>query len=133
MTIYMPSMKKKILVVDDDLAIVEALRITLEMEGYVVDTTTKGEEAFYRADELLPDLILLDVLLNGIDGRDIARKLKKNSRTKEVPIIMLSAHLAIKDHVKDAGAEDFIAKPFDIEDLLGKIREYIDLPYNTKP
>jgi DNA-binding response OmpR family regulator len=121
----MPELKKKILVVDDDNAIVEAIRIALEMEGYIVDTTTKGEEAFPKAEQTLPDLILLDVLLNGIDGRDVARKLKDNERTRTVPIIMFSAHLAIKDYVKEAGAEDFIAKPFDIDELLGKVKEYI--------
>jgi DNA-binding response OmpR family regulator len=117
--------KKKILIVDDDSAIVEALQIALEMEGYLVDSTTKGEDAYDKADETLPDLILLDVLLNGIDGRDIARRLKRNHRTKDLPIIMLSAHLAAQDSVTESLAEDFISKPFNINDLLQKIERMV--------
>ncbi|HVZ66730.1 MAG TPA: response regulator transcription factor [Patescibacteria group bacterium] len=111
---------KKILVVDDDSAILEVVKLILEDNDYEVQTSANGD--FLRSIEKnLPDLILLDVLLSGEDGRVIARKLKKNDKTSNIPIIMLSAHPNATTSVYEAGADDFVPKPFEIDTLLSVI------------
>ena len=115
---------KKILVVDDDPDILEALQFMLEDAGYVVTTTEKGEyaENLHDTNGGLPDVILLDVLLSGKDGRLICQKLKSQEETKHIPIIMMSAHNKARQSVASVGADDFIEKPFDSDELLAKIK-----------
>jgi DNA-binding response OmpR family regulator len=112
---------KKILVVDDEPDILEFVQAILEDEGYTVATTSKGEYVETLHNGGLPNLILLDVLLSGKDGRTIARQLKSQEDTKHIPIIMFSAHPSAEQTAREAGADDFIAKPFEIDDLLEKI------------
>jgi DNA-binding response OmpR family regulator len=118
-------MKKKILVVDDEPDILEFLQEILEDEGYTVTTTDKGEYAENLHNGGLPQLILLDMLLSGKDGREIARHLKKHDETKHIPVIMFSAHPSAEEAARLAGADDFLAKPFEIDELLAKITQYI--------
>ena len=115
-------MLKKILAVDDDLYILDALTELLKYSGYDICTTHKGEDVFKKIDECVPDLILLDVMLAGMDGRDICRRLKADSKTHNIPVIMISATPNITDSVNFSGADDFIAKPFDMSQLLDRIR-----------
>ena len=115
---------KKILVVDDELDILEFLQIILEEEGYEVATADKGECVEKLRTGELPDLIVLDVLLSGKDGRTIARHLKSQEATKHIPIVMCSAHPSAEHTALEAGADAFIAKPFEIDDLLQKIAEF---------
>jgi len=117
---------QQILIVDDDPDILDALQFVLEDAGYTVQSSQSGEdaEAIIRA-KLLPRLIILDVLLSGKDGRDICRKLKLNKLTKLIPVMMISAHPAIKKSVFAAGADAFISKPFNITDLLQKTKELL--------
>ena len=117
---------KKILVVDDDPDILDALQFMLEDAGYEVKTTEKGEyaENLHDTNGGLPDVIILDVLLSGKDGRLICQKLKSQEETKRIPIIMISAHPNAKQSVTAVGADDFIAKPFDMDELLAKIAQY---------
>ena len=112
--------KKTILVVDDDPDILDALQFTLEDAGYLVKTTEKTDYAEHLHDSggQLPDIIILDVLLSGKDGRTICKLLKSHIETKAIPVIMISAHPDAEKSVKDVGADDFIAKPFDIDHLL---------------
>ena len=114
----MQSKQKKILIVDDEPDILEFLQVILEEEGYVVLITEKGEFLEKLCNEGLPDLILLDMLLSGKDGREIVKQLKHQEDTKHIPVIMLSAHPTARQTALEAGADDFIAKPFDIDDLL---------------
>lgn len=116
---------KKVLVIDDDPDILQAVQLVLESGGYDSDTTTKGDETYKRIDEYKPDLIILDVLLSGNDGRTICKNLKKAKETKNVPIIMISAHPTAKDSVKQCGADSFVAKPFSVVGLLSKVKKYI--------
>jgi CheY-like chemotaxis protein len=116
-------MCKKILVADDDPAIVDSIKIMLELEGYDVETTVNGE-TIYKMEKEFPDLLLLDIWMSGQDGRDICRYLKKNDSTKNIPVIMVSASLDIMKSAKAAGADGFLAKPFEMEDLLAAIRQY---------
>jgi DNA-binding response OmpR family regulator len=114
---------KYILVVDDDPDILEALRFMLEEEGFRVQTTEKGEYAESLRDDNggLPDLIILDVLLSGKDGRTICKKLKSQDDTRHVPIVMISAHPDAERSVKEVGADAFVAKPFSIDNLLDTV------------
>ena len=122
----MEQQAKKILVVDDDPDILDALQFMLEDAGYEVKTTEKGEyaENLHDTNSGLPDVIILDVLLSGKDGRLICQKLKSQEETKRIPIIMISAHPNAKQSVTAVGADDFIAKPFDMDELLAKIAQY---------
>lgn len=116
---------KKVLVVDDDPDIVEAVQMILESEGYNSDMTTKGEETYEKIKSYKPDLIILDVLLSGNDGRTICKNLKAAPKTKKIPIIMISAHPSAKNSIKQCGADSFVAKPFSVEELLDEIKKYI--------
>jgi DNA-binding response OmpR family regulator len=115
---------KKILVVDDDPDILEFLQVVLEEEGYVVGISDKGEYLEQLHNGGLPDFILLDVLLSGKDGREIVKFLKNQDETRHIPVMMFSAHPSAEATAREAGADDFIAKPFDINVLLNKIERY---------
>lgn len=115
-------MSKKILVADDDPAIVDSIQMILEDEGYEVDTTVNGE-AVYKMEKDYPHLLLLDIWMSGQDGREICKYLKKNPHTKHIPIVMISASREIEKSAKESGADDFLAKPFDIDDLLEKVKK----------
>lgn len=114
---------KKILVADDDPAIVDSIRMILEVEGYDVDTTVDGE-TIYKMEKEYPDVLLLDIWMSGQDGRDICRYLKNDPLTLHIPIIMISASRDIEVSAKDAGADDFLAKPFEMDDLISKVEKY---------
>ena len=121
----MQSERKKILVVDDEPDILEFLQVILEEEGYAVLTSDKGEFLEHLHTGGLPDLILVDVLLSGKDGRQIVRHLKSQEETKPIPVIMVSAHPSAEETAREAGAEDFLAKPFEIDALLAKVAHYL--------
>ncbi len=121
----MQSKRKKLLIVDDEPDILEFLQVILEEEGYEVLTSTKGEYLEQLHNVGLPQLILLDVLLSGKDGREIVKYLKSQDETKHIPVIMFSAHPSAEQTARAAGAEDFIAKPFNIDDLLAKIAQLL--------
>jgi DNA-binding response OmpR family regulator len=121
----MESSPKRLLVVDDEPDILEFLQIILEEEGYAVVTSDKGEYLEQLHNGGLPHLILVDVLLSGKDGREIVKYLKSQEETKHIPVIMFSAHPSAEETARQAGAEDFLAKPFDIDSLLAKIAQYV--------
>lgn len=121
----MQSGRKKLLVVDDEPDILEFLQIILEEEGYEVITSDKGEFLEQLHNGGLPDLILVDVLLSGKDGREIVKHLKSQDETKHIPVIMFSAHPSAEQTAREAGAEDFVAKPFEIDLLLTKIATHL--------
>jgi CheY-like chemotaxis protein len=114
----------KILVVDDDEGILEAIALILSDEGHTVSTITHGMETYTKVSTFTPDLILLDILMSGSDGRVICNTLKHDPDTKHIPIIMISAHPAADAISKKAGANDFLAKPFGVRDLLKKVKKF---------
>lgn len=118
-------MNKKILIVDDDEAILEAIKVTVEMAEYEAVALSRGEETVRVAREAKPDLILLDLLLSGVDGVEIVQRLRGEEITKDIPIVMLSAHPTAAKVAFNAGANGFIAKPFDINDLLKEVGRQI--------
>lgn len=117
-------MKKKIIVVDDDDGVLEGFRAILENFDYDVKTSPTPDILLRLNPDKLPDLILLDVLLSGVDGRDVCKKLKSMEKIKNVPIIMVSAHPSAAKSMKSAGADDFLAKPFEMDDLLKKVKKH---------
>jgi CheY-like chemotaxis protein len=117
------SIRKKILVADDDPSIVDAIQLMLELYDYDVTTTVDGE-TIYKMEKDYPDLLLLDIWMSGQDGREICKYLKNNPLTKNIPIIMISASRDIVESAKDAGADDFIAKPFQMDELLKKVEKH---------
>jgi two-component system alkaline phosphatase synthesis response regulator PhoP len=116
----------KILVVDDDPDILDALQFLLEFAGYEVKTTEKGEyaENLRDANDGLPNVIILDVLLSVKHRRLICKKLKSQEETNHIPIIMISAHPNARQSVAAVGADDFVAKPFDVDELLAIVAKY---------
>lgn len=114
-------MAQKILVIDDELDILELVQIMLEDEGYVVTIAQKDVAFETLAANVLPDAFILDMLLSGKDGRIISRHWKNQEETKHIPILMLSAHPSAEQEALEAGADDFLAKPFEMDDLLAKI------------
>ncbi len=116
--------KEKILVIDDETDILELIKYNLTKEGYVIECVTSGEEALVRANAELPDLIVLDLMLPGVDGLDVCKSLKSNDRTAHIPIIMLTAKSEDTDIVLglELGADDYITKPFSPRVLTARIR-----------
>jgi CheY-like chemotaxis protein len=119
-------MKGYILVIDDDSAILEVLKIILEDNDYMVKTLSDGSKIQEALSERKPDMILLDIWLSGMDGQEIATKLKQEESTKKIPIVMISANNEGKKISKKAKIEGFIAKPFEIEDILDIVKKFIN-------
>lgn len=113
---------KKILLIEDDEAISDALSLALQMEGYQVQTILKAKKSLEGVKKFKPDLIILDLLLSGVDGRDVVKDIRKDKESDLIPIILTSAHPTAEDVAKSIGVEDFIAKPFDIGDLFKKVK-----------
>src|SRR5215218_1220301 len=112
----------KILVVDDERAVRESLRRALTLEGYEVDMAADGEEALEVVRRAEPDALILDVLMPGLDGLEVSRRLRRGG--SKVPILMLTARDAVENRVEglDAGADDYVTKPFALEELLARMR-----------
>jgi DNA-binding response OmpR family regulator len=95
----------------------------LEFEGYDVSSTLDGATVLTMNE--FPDLLLLDIWMSGQDGRDICRELKKRNNTKNIPVIMISASTDLARSAREAGADDFLEKPFNMNDLLKKIASHL--------
>lgn len=120
-------MKKYILVCDDDAGIVDVASIILEEKGYEVATVSRGEDVIQAIKGRLPDLILLDLWMPGITGDKITRRLKSSHKTKNIPIIIFSANRDTEEIARNAGANGFICKPFDITDLENIIAKILEI------
>lgn len=116
----------KVLLIDDDPAIVDAIGLILEDEGYEV-VATFGGDILRIAEQEQPDVILLDIRLSGQDGREVCRALKSAPATTHVPVLMISANQHGAAFAQQAGADDYLAKPFELDDILAKVAAW------TKP
>lgn len=115
--------KNKIAIIDDDKSIVEVITLILEDEGYEVISATDSE-TYYKLMKANPDLLLLDIWMPGKNGEEICKDLKAKATTKHIPIILVSANQSTERVARKAGADDFITKPFEMEDLLAKVAKY---------
>lgn len=119
-----PVNQKRLYVADDSEAMCHVLQHFLELRGYLVDTTVNAK-TLGKLTNNLPDLILLDVCFYGIDGTDVCKTLKKRTATKKIPIIIMSGMRNIKEITKNCGADGYIAKPFNPDDLVLKIKSHL--------
>jgi DNA-binding response OmpR family regulator len=124
---------ESILAVEDDEDILELLKYNLGKEGYRVTAVTTGEEGLRLARAAAPDLILLDLMLPGVDGLEVCRSLKMDDKTRQTPIIMLTAKGEEADIVSglELGAEDYITKPFSTRVLLARVRTVLRRPHTA--
>jgi DNA-binding response OmpR family regulator len=117
-------MKPRILVADDDPVILRLLEVNLGLEGFEVETAIRGEDAVDRARELRPDVIILDVMMPGMTGYDVAGRLKEDPSTAAIPIVFLSARTQEEDRARGRalGVAAYVTKPFDPAELMDVVR-----------
>ncbi|HEV8285160.1 MAG TPA: response regulator transcription factor [Chitinophagaceae bacterium] len=116
----------RILVLDDDADIGTMIKMMLEYKGYEVTVSDRAELAEEAMNNNDIDLVIMDMLLSGVNGTDLCTEMKKNAATSHIPIIMISAHPNAKEICLGAGADEFISKPFDMNDILSKIDHLIN-------
>jgi two-component system phosphate regulon response regulator PhoB len=119
-----PAARTRILLIEDERGLTEALTWTFQREGYEVLVAGDGQEGLRRAQTLLPDLIILDIMLPGLNGLEVCRELRAGERTRDIPIIILSAKAEETDQVVgfSLGADDYVTKPFSPKVLLQRIK-----------
>ena len=117
---------KKNHIVDDNSAILDSLEILLKMEGYEVKKFEKGSELLHnlKLNQSFPDAVLMDVFINDEDGRDFCRLIKADNHLKIIPVLIMSANNGLSNSAFENGADDFISKPFELEDILGKMYHF---------
>ena len=118
-----------ILVVDDNPAALEILAARLSAGGYQVLTASDGEEGLTLARKVLPDLVLLDIMMPGIDGFEVCRRLKSDPSTEDIPVIFLSALGDTEDKVRglQLGALDYVSKPFKREEVIARVDTHLTI------
>ena len=119
-----PWRMSKVMVVDDDVDILEVVKIILEYKGFEVKTTLNISALLDDISKFGPDVILLDVRLGNYDGREICDNLKRNMRTSQIPEILFSAPAKEQDIMKSTPADDFLEKPFEMNQLTTKINKW---------
>ncbi len=119
--------QQTILIIEDERSLVEVLTYNLQKEGYIVASATDGQDGLRRAMSLLPDLVLLDLMLPVIEGLEVCRQLRSSPRTKEIPILMLTARGEEVDEVVgfQMGADDYVTKPFKLKPLMQRIKALV--------
>lgn len=118
---------KKILIVDDEQDIVETLKFMLEAQGYECSCAYDGETGLNMAKEIIPDLMILDVMMPKMNGYKISRLLKYDAKYKDIPILMVTARSQDEDKLIgiETGANEYITKPFELDDVINKVKEYL--------
>lgn len=113
-----------VLVIDDQENIVEFIKLGLKYEGFLVEAAVDGPQGLAAAQRINPDLIILDIMLPGMDGLEVCRRLRANPTTKDIPILMLTAKDDVRDRIAglDTGADDYLTKPFSFEELVARMR-----------
>ncbi len=117
--------KKKILIVDDEVDLVELIKIRLEANNYEVITANSGLEGLSKATSEVPDLIVLDIGMAEMDGYTALQKLREEEITKEIPVIMLTAYAKMQPLFETEGISDYIVKPFDPQDFLARVEKVL--------
>ncbi len=119
---------KKILIVDDEQDIVESLKFVLENNNYTCYCAYNGEDGLKLARDLMPDLIILDVMMPRINGYKISRLLKFDKKYKDIPILMVTARSQEEDKLigEETGADEYITKPFDLDEVIKTVKKYLE-------
>lgn len=119
---------KKILIVDDEQDIVESLKFVFESYDYTCYCAYNGEDGLKLAREIMPDLIVLDVMMPRINGYKISRLLKFDSKYKNIPILMITARSQEEDKLigEETGADEYITKPFDLDEVVKTVQKYLE-------
>ena len=117
--------KSRILIIEDDPDISFMIKLMLEKKGFAAVIAAKEDEVAESIRDNVFDLVILDMLLSGVDGTEICKRLKLNNETSHIPIVMVSAHPNAKESSLAAGANDFISKPFDMRDMLSRVSRLI--------
>ncbi len=123
----MATSKQHILIIDDNEDIVNMMKLMLQMKGYEVSAQmniTLLEESINKS---FPDLIIMDMLLSGADGRIVCQSLKRNAGYKKIPVLMISAHPSARKECLDAGADAFLEKPFDMQEFFTAVNRSLQL------
>jgi two-component system response regulator RpaA len=117
-------MMPRLLLIDDDPIISEMVSLNLEHAGYLVNQANDGIKGQALAIQLLPDMIILDLMLPRVDGFTVCQRLRRDERTKDIPVLMLTAMGQTQDKVEgfNAGADDYLTKPFELEEMLARVR-----------
>ncbi len=120
-------MGDRVLIVDDDADIRRFLGLTLRHDGFEVHEAVDAQDALEQARGVAPDVILLDVMMPGVDGYEVCRRLRADSRTQETPVILLTAKGRAEDKIRglDVGADDYVVKPFDPEELVARVNSVL--------
>lgn len=120
-------MPAKVLIIEDEAALAEILAYNLEAEGFVVEVVDTGDAAELAVAETLPDLVLLDWMLPGVSGIELCRRFRAGARTRRIPILMLTARAEEQDRIRglDTGADDYVAKPFSVPELMARVKALI--------
>lgn len=121
----MTAPKKTIMIAEDDEGIIDVMTIILEDAGYNVVPSSNGQ-AVYELDTEYPDLFLLDIWMSGVDGSKICRYVKSHHVMKHIPVIIVSANKDTEKIAREAGADDFLAKPFEMKELIEKVSTQIN-------
>ena len=118
---------KKILIVDDEQDIVESLKFVLESSDFICYCAYNGEDGLKLTKELVPDLIILDVMMPKINGYKISRLLKYDNKYKDIPILMITARSQEEDKLigEETGVDEYITKPFDLNEVVKKVKQYL--------
>ena len=118
---------KKILIVDDEQDIVESLKFVLEASDYTCYCAYNGEDGLRMAKEIMPDLMILDVMMPKINGYKISRLLKYDNKYRNIPILMVTARSQEEDKLigEETGVDEYITKPFDLDEVVKKVEEYL--------
>ena len=117
---------EKILVIDDDPDVISLMRMLLHKKNYDVASASREAEVEQAIADFKPDIIILDVLLSGSDGRSICKKIKSTETSKNIPVIMFSAHPGAQKNIDEYGADEFISKPFQSTALLERIKFHLE-------
>ena len=117
--------KKIVLVADDDDDLLQLVKMQLQQAGFTVQLSLNGHGIIKMAVDGHPDIILLDIAMDGISGGDICKKLKNQDETSQIPVIMISANDNIEDIATSCGANDFVRKPFNVQVIKEKITQFV--------
>lgn len=124
--------KKTVLFVEDDPSILDVVKLILQDTGHRVLTANSGETLFQILQNDKPDLLLLDIWLNGEDGSNIARQLKAQEHTADIKIVLVSANSETERLAKEAGVDGFLLKPFDVDQLMKLVASFVGNPQAAK-